>query len=70
MLPLASITIAALRRQQVRQAEERALLGAAWRDEGLVFASMVGGLLEPRNVNRRFEQLRERAGCPGHGCTT
>jgi hypothetical protein len=29
-----------------------------WSDLGLVFASTIGTQLEPRNVNRRFEQLR------------
>jgi site-specific recombinase XerC len=33
-----------------------------WSDLGLVFASTIGTATEPRNVNRRFEQLRAAAG--------
>jgi integrase len=36
--------------------------GELWEDQGLVFASTIGTPMEPRNVNRRFEQLRESAG--------
>jgi integrase len=33
-----------------------------WQDHGLVFATTIGTPLEPRNVNRRFEELRKAAG--------
>jgi integrase len=66
-----------LERHRARQDEERRLLGAAWQDYGLVFASSVGTPLEPRNVNRRWDELRERAGLHWlrlhdlrHGCAT
>ena len=59
-----------------RQAERQAL-GEAWRDHGLVFASSIGTPVEPRNVNRRWDELRRRAGLDWlrlhdlrHGCAT
>jgi len=42
-----------------------------------VFASTIGTPAEPRNINRRWDKLRERAGLDGlklhgvrHGCAT
>jgi len=42
-----------------------------------VFASSVGTPVEPRNINRRWDELRDRAGLDGlrlhdlrHGCAT
>jgi integrase len=60
-----------------RQDAERLALGVAWREHGLVFASTIGTPIEPRNVNRRWDELRQRAGLEGlrlhdlrHGCAT
>lgn len=36
--------------------------GDSWHDEDLIFASSVGTPMEPRNVNRRFNELRVMAG--------
>jgi len=51
--------------------------GDAWREHWLVFASSVGTPIEPRNVNRRWDELRVRAGLDSlrlhdlrHGCAT
>lgn len=62
---------------RARQDEERLALGAAWRDQDLVFASSLGTPVEPRNVNRRWDELRVRAGLDWlllhdlrHGCAT
>jgi integrase len=56
---------------------ERQALGEAWRDHGLVFASSIGTPVEPRNVNRRWDELWRRAGLDWlrlhdlrHGCAT
>jgi integrase len=56
---------------------ERQALAEAWRDHGLVFASSIGMPVEPRNVNRRWDELRRRAGLDWlrlhdlrHGCAT
>src|SRR5664279_1435961 len=61
-MPLSELTIAAFTTQRVRQAEDRLLVGAAWEDNGLVFATHLGTPLEPRNVNRRFSAARSAAG--------
>jgi integrase len=64
-------------RHKAGQDAERLALGPAWQDYGLVFASSRGTPLEPRNVNRRWDELRERAGLDWlrlhdlrHGCAT
>ena len=61
----------------MRQDAERLALGEAWREHGLVFASSIGTPVEPRNVNRRWDELRRRAGLDWlrlhdlrHGCAT
>jgi integrase len=76
-LPMPSMAVRALERHRARQAAERLAAGAAWQDRGLVFTTGIGTPLEPRNVNRRFEQLRRRAGLVWlrlhdlrHGCAT
>jgi hypothetical protein len=43
---------------------ERQALAEAWRENGLVFASSIGTPVEPRNVNRRWDDLRRKAGLP------
>jgi integrase len=61
-VPLSGIAVRALRRQRARQAEERLKAGETWEDHDLVFASMIGTPMEPRNVNRTFETIRTTAG--------
>jgi integrase len=62
-IPLPTILVEALERRRIRQAEERALAGAAWRGEGdYVFTSSVGTPLEPRNLDRIFKGICDRAG--------
>jgi integrase len=51
-----------LEQHRVRQVKERLAAGSVWEDHGLVFASTIGTPMEPRNVNRRFEELRRSAG--------
>ena len=54
-----------LAQHRARQDAERLARGSAWRDHDLVFASSRGTPIEPRNVNRRWDELRERASEPG-----
>lgn len=54
--------VAALRRQQVRQHEERLLAGPAWAGQDFVFATALGGVLHPRNVARDFQAAIRRTG--------
>jgi hypothetical protein len=59
-----------LAQHRARQDAERLARGAAWKDHDLVFASSRGTPIEPRNVNRRWDELRERAAWTGSGCMT
>lgn len=61
-VPLSKLAMSVLAAQRVRQAEDRLLVGPAWEDHGLVFATQLGTPLEPRNVNRRFTTARSAAG--------
>lgn len=61
-------TLAAeLKTHRARQAEDRLKAGAAWEDGGLVFCTRQGKGLSPRNVERLFCLLRDRAGLPSYG---
>ena len=66
-----------LQEHKKRQDAERQALGDAWRKHGLVFVSSIGTPIEPRNVNRRWDELRRKAGLDWlrlhdlrHGCAT
>ena len=63
-IQLPKVAIAALKEHRIRQLEERLLAGSQWRDSGMVFTSTIGTPLEPRNVNRRFDQLIKKAEVP------
>ncbi|HLK75218.1 MAG TPA: site-specific integrase, partial [Streptosporangiaceae bacterium] len=74
---LPRLAVRHLQEHKKRQDAERQALGEAWRDHGLVFASSIGTPVEPRNVNRRWDELRRRAGLDWlrlhdlrHGCAT
>jgi integrase len=54
--------IAALRQHRVTQNAERAIKGKDWVESGLVFTSSIGTPIEPRNLNRHFVGLLEKAG--------
>jgi len=76
-LPIPGLAARALERRRAQQAADRLVAGESWLSTGLVFTTGVGTPVEPRNVNRRFEQLRERAGLSWlrlhdlrHGCAT
>jgi integrase len=61
-VPLSQLATTAISAQRAKQAEDRLLVGPAWVDHDLVFASQLGTPLEPRNVNRRFDMARTAAG--------
>ncbi|MGF7238227.1 MAG: tyrosine-type recombinase/integrase [Frankia sp.] len=61
VIPLPATAVKALEEHEVRQANEREKAGKAWQDNNLIFASTIGTLMEPRNVSRRFTQLRDGA---------
>jgi integrase len=63
-IPLPEGCLVALKHHKGRQAEERLLLGEAYRDEGLVFCLADGKPLDPRNFARSFAQILKKAGLP------
>jgi hypothetical protein len=70
-----SLAVRHLQQHKKRQDAERQVLGEAWREHGLVFASSIGTPVEPRNVNLRWDELWRRAGLDWvrlhdvqHGC--
>lgn len=64
-IPLQPIAVEALRRHRARQNEERIALGAAWRDQGLIFTDALGELLKgPQVLRAQFYPLLARAGLP------
>jgi len=63
-IPLPEWALMALKAHRKRQLEERLALGEAYQDNGLVFATELGTPIEPRNFNRKFYELREKAGLP------
>ena len=74
---LPRLAIRYLREHRKRQNTERLTLGEAWQDHGLVFASSIGTPIEPRNINRRWDNLRTKAGLDWlrlhdlrHGCAS
>jgi len=54
--------VEALRAHKAKQAEDRQLAGALWRDHELVFASAVGTPLDPSHVRRAFRKVCMAAG--------
>ena len=71
---LPEIAVRALQAHRGRQQDSRLLAGARWkgpeypdgRATGTVFTSTVGTILEPRNVFRYFDRVREKAGLHTH----
>jgi integrase len=61
-IPLPGASAKVLRTHRANQATEALALGPAWVDSGLVFTSTVGTVIEPRNLNRFFDELITKAG--------
>jgi integrase len=56
-LPLLGLARTALAARQDRQEADRAMLGSAWADTGLVFTTRTGRPVEPRNLVRSFIRI-------------
>jgi integrase len=61
---LTPTAVEALKRHSKRQAQEMMRADTLYRDQGLVFASLVGTPLSRRNLTRSFKALLKRAGLP------
>jgi integrase len=65
VLTLPAVAVAALRRHQVLQEQERQWAGSRWSNEwNLVFTTKIGTPLDERNVLRRFQNILTSAGLP------
>lgn len=76
-VPLPNLCVEALKEHRKRQFAERSDAWPNWEDQGLLFPSKVGSLLEPDNLRRSWVPLRKRAGLDGmrfhdlrHTCVT
>lgn len=63
-LPLPGFCVQALKEHRDRQGNEQADAHAWPNDWGLVFTTLVGTPIEPRNLNRHLDALIRRAGLP------
>jgi integrase len=64
-ISLSDIEIAALRRHEIAQFEERRAAGSRWEDHDLVFPNTLGKPVERQNLQQRsFKPLLQRAGLP------
>ena len=62
LIHLDTATIAVLRSHLVRQAEHRLSIGPAYQDQGLLFASPTGGLLDPDHLTRSWRHVCREVG--------
>lgn len=65
VVALPGLAVDVLRRQWAAQARDRLKAGPGYNDQGLVFATMLGGPLGPDDVSRNFRRVRDAAGLPG-----
>jgi integrase len=63
-VPLPPPCVEALRQHRARQDREHLALGPAWTDSGLVFTTTIGTPIEPDNLRRSWDKVREATGDP------
>lgn len=69
-IPLPAALIGELRAHRTRQVAERLAAGSLWQEHGLVFPSVTGTPMDPRNAARAFTAAAGRAGLTGVGLHT
>lgn len=62
VVPVPAPTLTALWAHRHRQNSDRLAAGSTWHDFGLVFVTHSGRPLEPRNINRAWYAVRDKAG--------
>lgn len=75
-LPVPPLLLNALREH--RQAQDELRKHANWQEQGLVFPSRIGTMMEPSNLHRQFKTVLQQAGLPTnirfhdlrHSCAT
>jgi integrase len=77
VLPVPDPLVTILRAHRTQQLQDRFAAGARWCATGLVFTTALGGFIEPRNANRIFRSLCQKANVPQlrvhdlrHSCAT
>lgn len=70
IVPLHPGIVATLRRHRVTQAAEKLRAGSQWQDTGLVFATELGGPVDPRTLLRVAQDAAAAAGVAGAGVHT
>jgi integrase len=63
-IALGTDVVSLLRKHRVDQNTERLRMGPLWRDEGLVFCSEVGTMIEDKQLREVFIRICGRAGVP------
>jgi integrase len=62
IVPLPPVIIEELKQHRKKQLEEKLKAGALYEDNDLVFATELGTPIDPRNFERLFYRIREKAG--------
>lgn len=65
VIPLAPEILTVLQKHKEAQEFEKAFFGDAYRDQGLVFATIVGTHISPRNFSKEFAEIAKAAGLEG-----
>jgi integrase len=61
-VPIPPALVDVLKQHKERQMAEKRAAGDGWQEHGLLFTTSIGTPIEPRNHNRQFDRLCERAG--------
>ena len=61
MIELTDTVVHLLKRHKTKQAEQRLKLGAGYQNMNLVYASLVGTPINPKNLRRNYNNLIEKA---------
>jgi integrase len=62
VIPITGQLAAVLCAHRAGQREDQHAAGDRWHDRSVVFATRIGTPIEPRNLNRHFQRLCDRAG--------
>lgn len=69
-IPLSDGVIQLLKTHRKNQITERLMAGDKWQDNGLVFSTELGGLIDPRNLLRAFTKAAQTTGLENVGLHT
>jgi integrase len=61
-LPLPALVVPLLEQRREQQTKDQVKAAEAWQDSGLIFTTMIGTPVEPRNLDREWDAVRKRVG--------